>query len=133
MSLQLHAKPTRLLIVDDYPPFAEVMRDAFDKHFETIAVAYDDGDLLEKTRVAMPDIVLLDLTLSLKTGHQVIAEWKREFPDVRLIFMTAGEATSSVIACGDETYPVVSKLSLPQIMYCLHKVEMGIGHEVAAD
>lgn len=96
-------KSMEVLLVDDNPADVRLMREAFreTRLNSTLRVAADgieamaylrhEGDYASMPR---PDIVLLDLNLPRKNGHEVLAEIRRD-PSLRLIPVVVLTTSSS--------------------------------------
>ena len=86
-------KPIEILLVEDNPGDADLAREALEnsKVRNTLHVV-DDGEKAmlflhkkgEYSQVPRPDVVLLDLNLPIKDGHEVLAEIKED-PSLRRI------------------------------------------------
>lgn len=81
----------RLLVIDE----AGILRDGIcallqsDKELEVVAVAANRREALQAIGVCRPQVVLMDFSISLKTGPETIAHIKRRWPEVRVIVLTA--------------------------------------------
>lgn len=96
-------KSMEILLVDDNPADVRLMREAFreTRLNSTLRVAADgieamaylrhEGDYASMPR---PDMVLLDLNLPRKNGHEVLAEIRRD-PSLRLIPVVVLTTSSS--------------------------------------
>jgi chemotaxis family two-component system response regulator Rcp1 len=86
-------RPVDILLVEDNPVDADLMADALrESDWHNRVTLVDDGEeaVLYLRRhgrhagAARPDLVLLDLFLPRKSGHEVLAEIKQD-PELRLI------------------------------------------------
>jgi two-component system KDP operon response regulator KdpE len=82
----------KILIVDDEPDVAKVVRMSFEVQepdWETLA-AYDGEEALTLFEKEQPDLVLLDIMMPEMSGFDVLKELRR-FSDVPVIVLTAKE------------------------------------------
>jgi putative two-component system response regulator len=91
----------RILVVDDNPFIASLLRQGLSAEGYTITVAHDGLDALEQVAAAIPDLILLDLDMPQLTGDEVCRRLKSD-PATRLIpivMITAmGEAHNKIAA-----------------------------------
>jgi len=85
--------PVRILMVEDSPDDADLMADALaESDFHSEVTVLEDGEqavfylrrLGDYAAALRPDLILLDLHLPRKSGHEVLAEIKED-TDLRLI------------------------------------------------
>jgi len=101
------AKPVEILLVEDNPGEARLAVEAF-KECQAphhINVASDGDQVLASLRRAgtyavtrRPDLILLDLNLPCKDGHEILAEIKAD-PDLRripVLVLTSSSAKSDI-------------------------------------
>ncbi len=105
-----HARPIEILIVEDNPGDARLVREALsDGHIHNNLYHVEDGaEALELLRrqgryadAPRPDIVLLDLNMPRVDGREVLVEMKRD-PDLKeipVIALTTSSAHEDVEAC----------------------------------
>lgn len=96
----------RILLVDDSASDAEMMRDAleesgWDAHVD---VAWDGVEAMQSLRTARPDLVLLDLNMPRKTGHEVLRELRADpgLSDVPVVVLTTSHADGDILAAFEE-------------------------------
>jgi len=101
--------PSRIVVVEDDPDIAGILRDALNKQgFRAVAV-HDGARALDAVRREPPDLVLLDLMLPDMSGLEVLKALKRrpETEGVRVIVVSArAEELDRVLALelGAEDY-----------------------------
>ena len=62
----------RVLVVDDDAEIREVLQLALEAENYYVSVAVDGGDALEKVRREKPDVVITDLVMPVRTGHDLL-------------------------------------------------------------
>ncbi|MDX1420721.1 MAG: response regulator [Rubricoccaceae bacterium] len=113
ISLRMHGRPVEILLVEDSPGDVqltiEALRDA--KVSTHLHVAQDGEEALAFLRhaegfeeVPRPDLVLLDLNLPKKSGHEVLTEIKQD-PDLRripVVILSTSDSEDDVLAAYDQ-------------------------------
>lgn len=89
----------RMLVVDDNPDIAELLREVLEHEGHEVDVAYTATEALEKARISPPEIVLCDIGLPGMNGYE-FASIVRATPALSAIFMVAisGYAQPSDVA-----------------------------------
>jgi two-component system, NarL family, response regulator NreC len=88
-STQQGAK-TRVLLIDD----AGILRDGLcallqsDGGIEVVATAGSRGEAMRTLRQLRPQLVIMDLSRSLRTGPETIAQLKSRWPEVRVLVLS---------------------------------------------
>ncbi|MCA9877939.1 MAG: response regulator, partial [Thermomicrobiales bacterium] len=77
-----------ILVVEDEPEIARVIRDYLQAAGFTVSVAADGDTALQSARLARPDLVVLDLGLPGRDGLDVTRELRRT-SDVPIVVVTA--------------------------------------------
>src|SRR5215203_4012825 len=77
-----------ILVVEDEPEIARVIRDYLQAAGFTVSVAADGETALQSARVSRPDLVVLDLGLPGRDGLDVTRELRRT-SDVPIVVVTA--------------------------------------------
>jgi CheY-like chemotaxis protein len=112
ISLRMHGRPVEILLVEDSPGDVqltiEALRDA--KVSTHLHVATDGEEALAFLRreerftdVPRPDLILLDLNIPKKSGHEVLEEIKSD-PDLRripVVVLSTSDAEGDVLAAYD--------------------------------
>jgi two-component system, OmpR family, response regulator VicR len=83
-------KNSKILVVDDEKPIAQILRYNLEQEGYTVVMAHDGDEALLMMRRERPDLVLLDIMLPKKDGFEVCREIRRT-DDVPIIMLTAKE------------------------------------------
>lgn len=67
--------------------------------YEVVGEANNGEDALALYRLHRPDLLLIDINLPLKTGDEVLAELKQEFPDARVVILSMVSDMNTVRKC----------------------------------
>ena len=81
----------RILVVDDEPDFAAIVRENLEREGFEVEVAYDGVEGLEKVRANPPDAIVLDVMMPEKDGYTVCSELKEDaqYADIPILLLTA--------------------------------------------
>lgn len=92
-----HGRP-RLLIVDDHPSYAEGVGTLLTKlaDLEVVSVAHDAPTAMAEVEAHRPDLVLMDIRLPERSGIEVTQKIRAQFPDVKVVILTASDEASDV-------------------------------------
>ena len=104
----MNARLVSVLLVDDDPGDALLVREAFDEHKvgNVLSVVSDGVQAMEYVRgegdyaaVARPDLILLDLNLPRKSGIEVLAEIKSDpmLSMIPVVVLTTSEAEEDIV------------------------------------
>lgn len=89
---------TTLLIVDDTLLMRQRIRDiANDNDLEVVGEAENGIQAVELYRMLQPDVVLMDITMPLKSGIDATADIISEFPNAVIIMLSALEQQKIII------------------------------------
>jgi two-component system response regulator len=102
----------RVLLVEDSPDDAELMKEALKDSFLEIRVTVveDGADAVDYLRrqgrfaaVPRPDLILLDLHLPRKNGHEVLEEIKQdsELRRIPVVVMTGSDKETDILGAYD--------------------------------
>ena len=94
-------KELRIVLVDDSPPIQELIQRALlsIKGCEVVGVAGDGDEALLKIRALHPHVVLLDMSMPVKNGFEVLRELRKENSEVVIIMFTADSTPCLQQAC----------------------------------
>jgi len=81
----------RVLVVDDEPDYAEMVKKYLEKEGFEVDVAYDGVEGLEKVKTNPPDAIVLDVMMPEKDGYAVCSELKKndQYKDIPIVMLTA--------------------------------------------
>ncbi len=84
-------RPTRVLIVDDFPGFRQCVRDLLEEHseFEVVGEAEDGVMAMQMVESLRPDVVLMDVHLSRIDGVTATRQIKALLPGTSIIGLSA--------------------------------------------
>lgn len=91
--LEPGAKPYRILIADDHEALRRGLRSALlGAGWQVCGEAADGKQAIEKTKELKPDLVLLDLSMPVMSGHEAAREILRNNPGVKIVVFTMHES-----------------------------------------
>jgi DNA-binding response OmpR family regulator len=81
----------RILVVDDEPPVAMLLREALLHAGYLVKVAVSGTEALKLLPVFQPDVVLLDVMMPGLSGIDVLEHLRRDHPTVPVVMVTANQ------------------------------------------
>src|SRR6516225_7551922 len=81
----------RILLAEDHSAMLEAFSKLLEPHFEIVGTVTDGPSLLEAASRIRPDVVLLDLSMSLINGVEAGERLKRLLPNTKIIVLTMSE------------------------------------------
>jgi len=128
--------PLRVLVVDDEPNIAELLRMALRYEGWDVAVALTGSQAVGAARKQGPDAVVLDMMLPDFDGMEVLRRLRTDQPDVPVLFLTARDAVEDRVAgltAGGDDY-VTKPFSLEEVVARLRALMRRSGaHQTATD
>src|SRR5579884_1229398 len=97
----------RVLIADDHVLVAEALRTLLSPEFNVVAMVHDGRNLIEAVQTAIPDIVLVDISMPVLNGLHAGERIKRDFPQVKIVYVTVAsdpEMMTASLARGGDGY-----------------------------
>jgi CheY-like chemotaxis protein len=86
-------KVFRILIADDHEALRRGLRSALlGAGWQVCGEAGDGKQAIERTRELKPDLVLLDLSMPVMSGHEAAREILRENPGIKIVVFTMHES-----------------------------------------
>jgi two-component system OmpR family response regulator len=110
--------PLRVLVVDDEPNIAELLRMALRYEGWDVQVAHTGSQAVSTARKQVPDAVVLDMMLPDFDGMEVLRRLRAEQADVPVLFLTARDAVEDRVAgltAGGDDY-VTKPFSLEEVV-----------------
>ena len=92
----------RLLIAEDDKALAVFLRRGLEADGHRVNLVYDGAAAVEAFHKEMPDLTILDLSLPLKDGEQVLGEVRRMEPDLPVLILTARQEVETRVRCLDQ-------------------------------
>jgi DNA-binding NarL/FixJ family response regulator len=106
---------TRVLIADDYLPFAERCRSMLEPEFEVVGIALDGFRLEERIVELKPDVVVIDVSMPEMNGFDAGERVGATRPGAKTIYMTvAGDFRSATEAFQRGASGFVDKARFPE-------------------
>ena len=120
---------TKVVLVEDHPIVREMMAQMLSNHDEFDVIATADSIAESKVLIARmyPDLVVLDVELSDGSGIDLAKELKFEYPDLKIIFLTAHRDAATVLSAINaeaEGY-IVKSVSCKLLLDAIKTVAMG--------
>jgi CheY-like chemotaxis protein len=118
-------KETTVFIVEDDPSLQELYQEVLSSDGLRIVGVAGDGNLALQQFAAMaemPDLVILDHRLPGKCGLDVSAELAKNFPQVKILFVSADAAISSAAISAGATRFVAKPFLLSDLFFAIQEV-----------
>jgi DNA-binding NtrC family response regulator len=80
----------RILIIDDDPQIRSLLRSLFEREGYAVAEGANGEEGLKVYRKNPADVVVTDLIMPEREGIETIIEFRRRFPQVKIIAMSGG-------------------------------------------
>ena len=80
----------RILVIDDDVQILEMLRQTLEREGYEVVDAHDGKEGLRLYREAPTDLIITDIIMPEKEGIETIMEFKRDFPDVKIIAISGG-------------------------------------------
>ncbi|WP_299051364.1 response regulator transcription factor [uncultured Nocardioides sp.] len=110
--------PLRVLVVDDEPNIAELLKMALRYEGWDVSVAHTGGNAVTTAKDVHPDVVVLDWMLPDLDGPEVLRRMRATDDDVPVLFLTARDSVEDRIAgltVGGDDY-VTKPFSLEEVV-----------------
>lgn len=86
-----------ILIVEDDPGVQKYLKELLLDNGYSVQTADDGIQALESIQKSQPDLVILDLGLPKITGEAVVSEIRKNYPDLRVIILSAKDTINDII------------------------------------
>jgi DNA-binding NarL/FixJ family response regulator len=105
--------PTRILVVDDYQPFRQLVCSLLEERtdFQIIAQAVDGLDAIHQAKELQPDLIVLDIGLPKMNGIAAARQIRKIAPKSKILFLsqeTDLEIVKALFSTGASGYVVKS-------------------------
>jgi DNA-binding NarL/FixJ family response regulator len=92
-------EPIRVMVVDDHPMWRDGIRADLegDAVAEVVAEASDGEEAVKRARAAMPEVILMDLSMRGMGGVEATRQIVEESPHVRVLVLTASGDEADVL------------------------------------
>lgn len=87
----------KVLAVDDEENILWLLKEGLEDEFTEVLSASGTGEAYELLNRESVDVCLVDIFLGVDNGVEFVEKWKKEFPDVNFLVMTAQNTSSNVI------------------------------------
>jgi DNA-binding NarL/FixJ family response regulator len=116
-------------LADDHPILRRGMRSVItaEENLDIIWEANNGQEVLEKTKVHPPQVVILDINMPVMDGVETARHLKSDHPDVKIIFLSMykdAQIFDSMKIFGVKGY-VLKDSALDEIVDCINKVSTG--------
>lgn len=91
------ASTVRILVVDDEPPIRKLLRVGLGAEGFAIAEAINARDAMAQVEAALPDLILLDLGLPDRSGHDLLEAWRAARVDVPIIILSSRTDETGIV------------------------------------
>ena len=132
---RLDGTPLRVLVVDDEPNIAELLRMALRYEGWDVEVALTGSKAVATARKFSPDAVVLDMMLPDFDGMEVLRRLRADSDDVPVLFLTAKDAIEDRVAgltAGGDDY-VTKPFSLEEVVARLRALMRRAGAQQTAE
>ena len=130
-------KPYKILIVDDYPNMVEMLSMRLKSSGFEVMASYDGIDALQKARVHLPDLILLDVLLPKMDGFKIcrLLKFDEKYRHIPIIMLTSrardvDRATGMEMGADAYLYKPYDSVALMSEIYKLLKIERPSSHVI---
>ena len=81
----------RILLADDHKMLLAAFRKLLEPDYEIVGVVEDGRALIAAAQELVPDIIVLDIAMPVLNGLDAGRHIKKQFPDIKLIYLTVKE------------------------------------------
>jgi DNA-binding NarL/FixJ family response regulator len=95
MSVTSLAESLRILVVDDFVPFRDTLREFFDEFvfIEVVGEAGDGNSAIQMAFELIPQVILMDVRMPGLTGIEATRRIKRDLPAIHIIGVSSFDDT----------------------------------------
>ncbi|HET6226084.1 MAG TPA: response regulator transcription factor [Bacteroidia bacterium] len=119
---------TKVFLVDDHELFRQGIRALLDiPEIEIVGEAGNGQETLERLQSVCPDILLLDINMSIMNGIDCARKIKEEFPEVKILALSMQDAESDLIemiGAGAKGY-ILKTSPKDELLYAIKRISNG--------
>lgn len=113
-------KNSKILVVDDEKDLREALRESLTAAGFEVYTAVDGKDGLEQAFTHKPVLILLDISMPLMNGHQMLHELRKDSwgKDVHVLLLTNADDPTNIVQgmkLKSDEYIIKSQISLGEI------------------
>ena len=97
MTMEVAKEAARILLVDDEPAILEILRQALLAEGFEVETAANGNEAVQRAKRQLFDLVLTDLIMPEMDGIQTMLELRAVHPGIRIIAMSGGGDTRSIV------------------------------------
>ena len=100
-------KYQRILVADRHQNMLEGIRGLLETLFQSVVMVADAGSLFDAVTKLNPDLVVVDLSLSVAGGVHIVSDLKGRFPNLKVVAMSVHDekvAVTDVMETGAEGF-----------------------------
>lgn len=131
-----HGGPIRLVLVDDHPVFLEGLAEALGRQQDLVVVGQgaDGAEALPLWERHRPDVLLLDLAMSVVDGLEALARLRARHPEARVLMLTSSDDGDEVLAAldGGASGYITKSARYEELVGAIREVHAG-GRPIGAD
>ena len=85
-------------LADDHPILRRGMRSVItaEENLDIIWEAHNGQEVLEKTRTAVPEVVILDINMPVMDGVETARHLKADYPQIKIIFLSISPMKNAI-------------------------------------
>jgi two-component system chemotaxis response regulator CheY len=118
----------KIAIVDDEPDLQRLYQLALkSKGYDIVFLASDGTDAIEKEQKTPAQVIIMDHRMPTKNGVEATREIMSEFPDTRIIFVSADEAVEKEAKEAGAVRFLKKPISLKDLVRNIEEVASDIG------
>jgi len=119
----------KLMLVDDHAVLRDGLKNilGLEDGIEVVSEAVSGNDALEKVKIFLPDVILMDINIPDKSGIEVTSIIKKNYPDIKVLILTMydhDEYFMSAIREGADGY-LLKDAPSQQVVDAIHSVSNG--------
>lgn len=89
--------PVKILVVDDEPPIRKLLRVGLTAQGFDVMEASNAASALRSAEETLPDLIILDLGLPDKSGHELLSEWREAGLTVPVVILSSRTDEAGIV------------------------------------